>query len=110
MADRVEREIEEILRKIDDIGPARGKSAGHPKRQNHRVGQPLNAAQGWIGRTLSHVSLHSVMMWSFFAVIVAFFLRGIPGGFWLMVGALIVCITAFVLSRRGGSTASAPPK
>jgi hypothetical protein len=45
------------------------------------------------------------MMWALFAVIVAFFLRGIPGAYWILIGALVVFATAFILSTRGGPSA-----
>ncbi len=106
MADRIEREIEEILKKIDSLpegsrqsritrpggsGPARRKGGGAPK---------------W----LSAVTMRKVMMWALVAVIVAFFLRGIPGGYWLLIGAIIVFVTAFLLSTQGGSTSNVPQK
>ena len=45
-------------------------------------------------------------MWALFAVIVAFLLRGIPGAYWLLIGALVVFVTAFILSTRGGPSAA----
>jgi len=96
MADRIEREIEEILRKIDDFVPDRA------RRPARRVGRPLAAAQGWLVHALARVSLRRVAMWALIVVVVAFFLRGIPGATWLMIGGLIVFATAYLLSRRGG--------
>jgi hypothetical protein len=43
------------------------------------------------------------MMWSLFVVLISFFARGVPGLTWVMIGALIVFATAFLLSRRGGA-------
>ena len=97
MSDRIEREIDEILRKLDGVVP------GKVRRPARRVGQPFSAAQGWLVHSLAGISLRQVMMWSLFTVIVTFFLRGIPGASWVMIGALIVFATAFLLSRVGGS-------
>ena len=58
---------------------------------------------GVIQRWLARISLRKVMMWALFAVIVAFFLaRSIPGAYWILIGALVVFATAFILSTRGG--------
>jgi hypothetical protein len=99
MADRVEREIEEILKKVEHIGPHR------VARSRRKAGRPLSAAQGWVAHSLARISLRQVMMWSVFAVIVAFFMRGVPGANWIMIGGLIVFVTAFLLSRQGGGAA-----
>ncbi len=98
MADRIEREIEEILKKIENF-PERGKGARPPRR-------PSKPGGGTTQRWLARVSLRKVMMWALFAVIVAFLLRGIPGAYWLLIGALVVFVTAFILSTRGGPTAA----
>ena len=97
MADRIEREIEDILKKIDEFVPER------PRRVTRRAGQPFSAAQSWIARRLARISLHQVMMWSLFVVLISFFARGVPGLTWVMIGALILFATAFLLSRRGGA-------
>jgi hypothetical protein len=100
MADRIEREIEEILRKLDNFVPDKA------RRPARRVRQPFVVAQTWIARRLAHISLNTVMMWALVAFIITFFLsRGIPGASWIMIGSLLVFGTAFLLSRRGGSTA-----
>jgi hypothetical protein len=106
MADRIEREIEEILKKIDKLPegsrPPKGGRAGSkpPARR------PSGNGMKW----LSAVSMRKVMMWALVAVLVAFFMRGIPGGYWLLIGAIIVFVTAFFLSTRGGSVPNVPEK
>lgn len=94
MADRIEREIEEILKKIEHF-PDRKSGRQPPRRQGPSGG-------GVIQRWLARISLRKVMMWALFAVIVAFFLRGVPGAYWILIGALVVFATAFILSTRGG--------
>lgn len=97
MADRIEREIEEILRKLDNFVPDRA------RRPARRVRQPFVAAQTWIAHRLARISLNSVMMWALLAFLITFFLsRGIPGASWIMIGSLLVFATAFLLSRRSG--------
>ena len=102
MADRIEREIEEILRKIDNFVPER------TRRPARKVGRPLATAQTWLTRRLARISLNQVMIWSLFVVIVSFFLR-FPGAYWITIGALIVLATAFLLSRLGTGATPRPP-
>ncbi len=99
MADRIEREIEEILKKIDNF-PER------PRSKARKPSKSSSALQRWLAR----VSMRKVMMWALFAAMVAFFLRGIPGGYFLLIGAIIVFVTAFMLSTRGTGPSGAPEK
>jgi hypothetical protein len=106
MADRIEREIEEILDKIEKF-PEGGRKSRPPRSNNSRqVKRPSGNTSKW----LSAVTMRKVMMWALLAVLVAFFMRGIPGGYWLLIGAIIVFVTAFFLSTRGGGTSNVPEK
>ncbi len=103
MPDRIEREIEDILRKIDDFVPDR------TRRAARRANQPLSAAHGWLAHRVSRISLNQVMMWALAVVVITFIFRfAIPGLGWVMLGSLIVLVTAFLLSLRGtkGTNAS----
>jgi hypothetical protein len=106
MADRVEREIEEILKKIDDFVPDRGRQ----RREPRKVSSGFSNAQGWFARRLAAISLNQVMLWSLVLFVAAFFLRGIPGASWIMIGGLIVFATAFVLSLRAPGGARRGPE
>lgn len=103
MADKIEREIEEILRKIDDFVPEKGGPRRPPPPR--RVNSGISNAQGWLARRLAAISLNQVMLWSMLILIAAFLFRGIPGASWIMIGALVVFATAFLLTLRmpGGS-------
>lgn len=103
--DRIEREIEEILKKIDNFPERSPKGRARPKARRSSAG-PSGGAMRW----LTQISMRKVMMWALFAVLVAFFLRGIPGGYWLLIGAIIVFVTAFLLSTRGGGGMSNVPE
>jgi hypothetical protein len=110
LADRIEREIEEILKKIDDFVPEKPRSvrkrpadtpAPAPAFENpSRASTPRSP--GTSG-SLSRVSLNQVMGWSLIAVLVAFFLP-IPGSGWVILAALLVFGVAFLLSRIGGGS------
>ena len=104
MADRIEREIEEILRKLDNFVPDKA------RRPARRVRQPFTAAQSWLAHRLARISLNQVMGWALIIFIATFFFRAIPGASWLMIGALIVFVCALVISRVGGSRPAGPPK
>jgi len=62
MADRIEREIEEILRKIDDLPERR-------KAKAARKSPPSSSGPSSL-RLLSRINMRKVMMWSLFAIIV----------------------------------------
>lgn len=100
MADRIEREIEEILKKIDKFPEGSRQSKIRRSSGDRPARRPGGGSPKW----LSAVTMRKVMMWALVAVIVAFFLRGIPGGYWLLIGSIIVFATAFFLSTRGGPT------
>jgi hypothetical protein len=106
MADRIEREIEEILKKIDKFP----EGSRTPKARRPSGNGPVRRSGGGASKWLSAVTMRKVMMWALVAVIVAFFLRGVPGGYWLLIGAIIVFVTAFFLSTRGGSSVSNVPE
>jgi hypothetical protein len=106
VADRIEREIEEILRKIDDL-PAKPRNVrkrperAAPAFENPSRAQPPPRSSSSGGGSLARVSLNQVMGWSLIAVLVAFFLP-IPGSGWVILAALLVFGVAFLLSRMGG--------
>jgi hypothetical protein len=100
MADRIEREIEEILKKIDDL----------PERRKTKAVRKTPPGPSSL-RVLSRINMRKVMMWSLFAILVsALVFRAIPIGGFLLIGAIIVFVTAFVLSTRGGPTSNVSQK
>ena len=108
MADRIEREIEEILKKIDDFVPEKPRSVrkrpadkAAPAFENPSRQPATPRSSGSSGGSLSRVSLNQVMGWSLIAVLIAFFLP-IPGSGWVILAALLVFGVAFLLSRMGG--------
>lgn len=107
MPDRIEREIEDILNKLDDFVPEKGQQP-IPFRPRQKKANNPSRGQGWAGQKLARISLNQVMLYALIAVLAAFFLRALPFASWVMIGALIVLATAFVMSMRqggrGGST------
>jgi hypothetical protein len=111
VADRIEREIEEILKKIDDFVPEKPRSvrkrpADKPVPAfNPQPRQTASPRSSGTGGSLARISLNQVMGWSLIAVLVAFFLP-IPGSGWVILAALLVFGVAFLLSRMGGGSSS----
>jgi len=103
MPDRIEREIEDILKKLDDL-PDKGQKP-IPFRQRPKP-RASSKAQGWFGKSLARLSLNQIMLYALIAVLVAFFLRSLPFASWVMIGALVVLATAFVMSMRNGGRSS----
>jgi hypothetical protein len=108
MADRFEREIEDILRKIDDL-PETGR-----RRPSRHAPNPLSKLTSWLARRLSSISLGQIMLYALLIVLAAFLFRFVNPSLarWLIVGGLIVFATAFFLSVVGGgrSATSQPEK
>jgi hypothetical protein len=98
----MDREIEEILRRIDQ----------HPSRRRRtlrwKIGAGLRNAQETVISSLSNISLGHIMIASFLIICVAyFFLRINPAIMrWVIVAGLVIFITSFIVSlRRGGRSA-----
>ena len=106
MADRIEREIEEILRKIDDFVP----ETSRQRRPRRNVSRPFAATQAWLAKRLAAISLNQVMMWSLVLVLASFVFRAMPGAGWVLIGGVIVFLTALVISIATGGRAQAAPK
>ena len=102
MPDNLEREVEEILRKLDKFVPEEGPLA----RTRKSAGQAVSGFLHAILARLSSVSLGQLMLVSLVLVLVAFFFRGASPALarWLIIGGLVLFLTAFVLSLLGGSS------
>lgn len=100
MPDRIEREIEDILNKLDDFVPDKGQKP-IPFKPRPKT-SASSKAQGWFSKRLANVSLNQIMLYSLLVVLAAFFLRSIPFASWVMIGALAVLAVSFVMSMRSG--------
>jgi hypothetical protein len=98
MPDRIEREIEDILNKLDDFVPEKGQKPIPFRKPAKR----RNQNQNWLSQRLSRITLNQVMLYALIALIAGFILRSIPFAYWIMIAALCVLVVAFVLSLRAG--------
>jgi hypothetical protein len=108
MTDRYEREIDEILSKIEDFP----KHAAHRRRVTNRLLRRAGAAQRGFAVRLAHLSVSQIMLTAIALIVLSYFLRSALGGIWvygLLLG-LILFFTAFVLSfRSGGASGRSEP-
>lgn len=100
MPDRIEREIEDILNKLDDFVPDKGQKP-IPFRKPAR--RRSSSGGNWLTQRLAKLSLNQIMLYALIALVAGFLLRSLPFASWLMIASLIVLVTAFFLSMRAGS-------
>lgn len=100
MADNLEREVEEILRKLDKFVPEESPLTRSRRRLGHAAS---GLVQGALVR-LSRISLGQVMLVSVLLVAAAFLFRAANPilARWVIIGGIIFFFTAFLLSLRGG--------
>ncbi len=105
--DRLEREIEEILGKIEEFPSASQRRARQRQRTMNQLGASISARQRGVLAWLSGIDMSQVMLLSFFLILGSFFLRGISPLImqWVLYAGVVLFISAFammVFGRRGG--------
>ena len=101
MPDRVEREVEEILRKLDDFVPERPTPIRSPSRTIKRAGRNLT------GR-LPRISWTSIILVVLLVALVFFFAPGFSGGTLIVFGVVGAFFLFFLLTRRRPLSSSPP--
>ena len=92
--DRIKREIEDILSRLDDL-PGERKPIPFRKRSSP---QPGSLARGLI-EPLTRISMRHVMLTALVLLIVGFFSQGAwEFGRWMLIGGLVLFISCFVIS------------
>jgi hypothetical protein len=102
--DKVQREIEELLNKLDEFVPEK-KS---PRRERKTSQVAPNLGDGLLNQ-LGSISLKHVMLAAFALVVIAFLAMPVAPmlGRWVVIAGLILFVTAFALSFFN-KTPSAP--
>lgn len=97
MSDRLQREIEEILSKVEGIPPQ-----ARPRRHlNLRLGQRLHSLLQGLLERLSRVSVGQLMLASIAVILVAYLFRSvIPVANYLIMAGITLFLVSFVLSFR----------
>jgi hypothetical protein len=113
MPDKVQREIEELLDKLDNFVPEErfaSKIRDRRKREKAeaRTGPTLGER---IGRRFSGITLGHVMLAGIACFLIAFFARDQLGdaGRWISIAGLVLTLTAFVLSVVNKGSGSRTP-
>ncbi|MBM4416406.1 MAG: hypothetical protein FJ035_09280 [Chloroflexi bacterium] len=109
---RLEREIDEILSKIERFPSARQRRAHAQRRWLRRVGNAVSARQQALMRELSRISLSQVMLLSFLLILASFFVRrALPIAWpWLMYAGAVLFLASFGLMLLGRSTGRSAPR
>ena len=107
--DKIQREIEDILARLDDFVPEESVA--------DRMRRRSSDAAGSFGRAVlepfARISLRHVMLASIALILIGFVAgRATPVGQWMLIGGVILFITTFALSffARGGGSTPAPEK
>lgn len=100
MPDQLQREIEEILNKLDEFIPEQKASSRIRKRWSEK----LHAFGGRLGGLVSHVSMGHLMIVSLVLIFIAFAFRSSAIGQYSMIAGLsllgLTIVVSFLANRR----------
>ena len=100
--DRLEREIQEILDKIEQLPAPKRRRASGLQRSLRRIGDGVSAWQRTVVQELSRISLSQLVLLSFLLILAAFLIRGLgPLGSWLMIGGVVLLVASLALMIFG---------
>ena len=100
--DRLEREIQEILDKIEQLPAPKRRRASGLQRSLRRIGDGVSAWQRTVVQELSRISLSQLVLLSFLLILAAFLIRGIgPLGTWLMIAGVVLLVASLALMIFG---------
>jgi len=107
MADKFEREIDEILSKIRDF-PERPAA---PRRAGGRLARQITGMQRALAVRLSRISASHVMLTAMALMVISYFFREAFAELWVygLILGLILFFTAFALSFRSGGARRGGP-
>ena len=103
--DRLEREIQEILDKIEQLPAPKRRRASGLQRSLRRIGDGVSAWQRTVVQELSKISLSQLVLLSFLLILGAFLIRGFgPLGAWLMIAGVVLLVASLALMVFGGGS------
>jgi hypothetical protein len=105
--DRIQREIEDILSKLDDL-PAERKKRRGVRRKASNFGHSVQSAL----EPLTRISMGQLMLVSLGLVVLALVMMSINPmlGRWLVIAGIILFFTSFILSALGRGPRGSAPK
>ena len=102
--DRLEREINEILDKIEQFPTPERRRNRAFKRHLRRVGDAVSSRQRAIARELSRVSLSQLVLLAFLLILGSFFFRGFGLGQWVLFAGVALLVASGALLLFGGGS------
>jgi hypothetical protein len=112
MPDKVQREIEELLDKLDNFVPEeRFTSKMRDRKRQERAAQSGPSIGERASRMFSRVTVGHMMLAGIALLLVAVFLDGPLGGAtrWVFIAAIVLVVASFVLSIRNRGMGSRTP-
>jgi hypothetical protein len=107
--DRLEREINEILDKIEQFPSPEQRRARAARRSLRRFGDGVSSRQRAVVRELSRISPSQLVLLSFLMILGSFVIRGIgPVGMWIMVAGIVLLFASLAVMVFGGGGRSKP--
>jgi hypothetical protein len=110
MSDRLEREIEEILDKIEQFPAPESRRARARKRFFRQLGSNIADRQRAVASQLGRISISQVMLISFLMILASIFFRRFSPALtsWMLVAGVILFVTSFAIMffARGSSSSS----
>ncbi len=110
MSDRLEREIEEILDKIEHFPTPESRRARARKRFFRQLGSSIGRRQRAVATQLGRISISQVLLISFLMILGSFFFRRFNPVLmpWLLYAGIILFVTSFaiLMFTRGQATSS----
>ena len=100
--DRLEREINEILDKIEQFPTPERRRNRTVRRHLRRIGDRVSSHQRAIARELSRVSLSQLLLLSFLLILGSFFFRGFGLGQWVLFAGVALLVASGALLIFGG--------
>ena len=104
--DRLEREINEILNKIERFPAPDQRRKRAARRALRRFGSSIAQRQQAVARELSRISLPQLILLSFVLILASLFFPVIRG--WLLIAGAAIFIASFTLLMFGGGRKRSP--
>jgi len=108
--ERLEREIEEILGKIENFPEPQARARRARKRRFVRLSEAFTRRQRQVAQQLSRIAVSQIMLSSFLLILFSFFFRRANPVLmnWVMYAGIILFVSTFAImmfsGRRGGGT------
>lgn len=103
-SDRVQREIEELLDRLDTFVPEERLASKIRKRRKEQAGPgALERAWGSVRKRFARVTLGHVMLFGVVLLLAAQFVPGLFYGYdrWALLAGILITVGAFILSAMG---------